>query len=274
MLKIGYQGMPGAYSEIAAIQFFGDETQKIAYNNFRDMISDAHDGKIDYAMLPIENSTTGAITRALDLVKDYEVYMVGETFVKVNHCLIVFEETEFHDLKTIYSHPEALKQCDDFFDQHPNINKVAYLDTAKSVEYILQLGDKSAGALASIRAAEIYGMKILMEDMQDNQNNITRFGVITPREIYEADADMVSVYLVTAHESGSLFEVLQVIHDYKVNMHKLESRPILDKPFSYGFYIDFEGNLNQSKTRELLQELDRKSFFLKLMGNYKKKSVI
>jgi chorismate mutase/prephenate dehydratase len=270
MLKIGYQGIPGAYSEIAAIQYFGYDTEKVPYDNFRDMIKDVHDSKIDYAMLPIENSTTGAITRALDLVKDYDVYMIGEEFVRVNHCLITFNETSFEDIRTIYSHPEALKQCDNFFDDHKEINKVAYLDTAKSVEYIIELKDKTAGALASKRAAEIYDMKILMEDMQDNKNNITRFGVITSKEEYVKDANVVGIYIVTAHESGSLFEALKVISDFKVNMHKIESRPILDKPFNYGFYIDFDGNLNESSTNELIKLLEEKSIYLKIMGNYKK----
>lgn len=268
-MKIGYQGVPGAYSEIAAIKYFGTDNTKVPYDNFRDMIYDVHNELIDYAVLPIENSTTGAITRALDLMKDYNVFIVGEEFVKVNHCLITFKETNFEDIQTIYSHPEALKQCDDFFDSNKTINKVAYLDTAKSVEYIIQLNDKKTGALASRRAAEIYGMKILREDMQDNKLNITRFGIISFKNSYSLDANVVSVFIVTPHKSGSLFESIKVFNDYGVNLLKIESRPIIEKPFNYGFYINFEGNLLNTETMEVLESLKEHCEYIKIIGNYK-----
>ncbi|MBV1756659.1 MAG: prephenate dehydratase [Dethiosulfatibacter sp.] len=274
MLKIGYQGVPGSYSEMGVIQYFGTETTNIPYDNFREMIVDVDLKRIDFALLPIENSTTGAITRSLDLMKDYNVYMIGEEFVNVSHCLITFEGVSFNDVKTIYSHPEALKQCDDFFDRHKQINKVAYLDTAKSVEYIIQLGDKTAGAIASKRAAQLHNMQILAENIQDNKLNITRFAVISNKNIYEIDADTVSIYVVTSHTSGSLFQCIKVISENNVNMLKIESRPIHDKPFSYGFYIDFEGQVKSETTLRVLESLKTHCEYIKIIGNYKKKLAI
>jgi chorismate mutase/prephenate dehydratase len=274
MLKIGYQGVPGSYSEMGVIQYFGTETTNFPYDNFREMIVDVDLKKIDFALLPIENSTTGAITRSLDLMKDYNVYMVGEEFVNVSHCLITFKGVSFNDIETIYSHPEALKQCDDFFDKHKQINKVAYLDTAKSVEYIIQLGDKTAGALASKRAADLYDMQVLKENIQDNKLNITRFAVISNQSSYENDADTVSIYVVTSHTSGSLFQCIKVISENDVNMLKIESRPIHDKPFSYGFYIDFEGKITSESTVKVLEELKNHCEYIKIIGNYKKKLAI
>lgn len=270
MLKVGYQGVPGAYSEIAVVKYFGEDVEGIHYDNFRDMLTDVHNRKLDYAALPIENSTTGAITRALDLMKSYDVYMVGEEYVKVNHCIITFNDTEFDDLKTIYSHPEALKQCEDFFDNNKDINKVAYLDTAKSVEYIKEIGDKTAAALASSRAAKIYGMKILESDIQDNKLNTTRFGIITYKKEYVKDADIVSLYVETKHSAGSLFECIKVFSDYGVNMEKLESRPIQNKPFKYGFYMDIEGNIYDDSTQKVLKDLKKHSEYLRIIGNYKR----
>ena len=274
MLKIGYQGVPGSYSEMGVIQYFGTETTNFPYDNFREMIVDVDLKKIDFALLPIENSTTGAITRSLDLMKDYNVYMVGEEFVNVSHCLITFKGVSFNEIETIYSHPEALKQCDDFFDKHKQINKVAYLDTAKSVEYIIQLGDKTAGALASKRAADLYDMQVLKENIQDNKLNITRFAVISNQSSYENDADTVSIYVVTSHTSGSLFQCIKVISENDVNMLKIESRPIHDKPFSYGFYIDFEGKITSESTVKVLEELKNHCEYIKIIGNYKKKLAI
>lgn len=274
MLKIGYQGVPGSYSEMGVIQYFGTETTNFPYDNFREMIVDVDLKKIDFALLPIENSTTGAITRSLDLMKDYNVYMVGEEFVNVSHCLITFKGVSFNDVETIYSHPEALKQCDDFFDKHKQINKVAYLDTAKSVEYIIQLGNKTAGALASKRAADLYDMQVLKENIQDNKLNITRFAVISNQSSYENDADTVSIYVVTSHTSGSLFQCIKVISENDVNMLKIESRPIHDKPFSYGFYIDFEGKITSESTVKVLEELKNHCEYIKIIGNYKKKLAI
>ncbi len=274
MLKIGYQGVPGSYSEMGVIQYFGTNTMNIPYDNFREMIVDVDLKRIDFALLPIENSTTGAITRSLDLMKDYNVYMTGEEFVNVSHCLITFEGASFNDVKTIYSHPEALKQCDDFFDRHKQINKVAYLDTAKSVEYIIRLGDKTAGALASKRAAQLYNMQILAENIQDNKLNITRFAVISNQNNYSKDADTVSLYVVTSHTSGSLFQCIKVISENDINMLKIESRPIHDKPFSYGFYIDFEGQIKSEITLKVLEKLKNHCEYIKIIGNYKKKTAI
>ncbi|HBH11692.1 MAG TPA: hypothetical protein DDX29_01010 [Clostridiales bacterium] len=274
MLKIGYQGVPGSYSEMGIIQYFGTDTTNIPYDNFREMIVDVEQKSLNFALLPIENSTTGAITRSLDLMKDYNVYMTGEEFVNVSHCLITFEGVLFSELKTIYSHPEALKQCDDFFDHHKQINKVAYLDTAKSVEYIIRLGDKTAGALASKRAAQLYNMQILVENIQDNKLNITRFAVISNQNNYKNDADTVSTYVVTSHTSGSLFECIKVISENNINMVKIESRPIHDKPFSYGFYIDFEGEIRSEITLKVLNELKKHCEYIKIIGNYKKKLAI
>ncbi len=269
MLIIGYQGVPGSYSEIGVIDYFGEDHEYKSYDSFKEMIADLASQKIDYCLLPVENSTTGAITRALDLVKQYPVFMVGECYVKVNHCLITLPGVQFTDIKTVYSHPEALKQCDEFFEKHDHIHKVAYLDTAKSVAHIKSLNDPLIGAIASKRAAQLYNLQILMENMQDNQYNTTRFAVLSHKEIYKAEADAISVYLVTDHISGSLFKVIKVFSDYQVNMLKIESRPIPDKPFNYGFYIDFEGNLRTQVTQEVIEQLEEHCVYLKVMGNYK-----
>ncbi len=268
MKRIGYQGEKGSYSDVAVIRYFDENIDKKSYSNFIDMIEDMNEKKLDYCVLPIENTTTGPITRAVDLLKDYDVNIVGEEYVDVNHCLIGFKGAEFEDIKVVYSHPEALKQCDQFFEKYENIKKVAYLDTAKSVEYIKNTKDKTKGALASYRAAEIHDMKIIKRNMQDNQNNITRFAVISKDVDYDRMADRISIYLVTNHSAGSLYEVVKIFNDKGINMLKLESRPIVGEAFSYGFYVDIEGNLDDKNVIKSLYELGFCCKKHKILGNY------
>jgi len=268
MKKIGYQGEEGSYSDVAVIKYFGEDVAKKSYSNFIEMMEDMNSMKLDYCVLPIENTTTGPITRAVDLLKDYDMQIIGEEYVDVNHCLIGFKNAEFKDIEVVYSHPEALKQCDQFFEKYEDIKKVAYIDTAKSVEYIKTSGDKTKGALASYRAAEIHDMKIIKKNMQDNKNNITRFAVISKNVDYHKRANRVSMYLVTNHSAGSLYEVVKIFNDKGINMLKLESRPIVGESFSYGFYIDVEGNLEDKNITKALYELGFCCKNHKILGNY------
>lgn len=270
MLKVGYQGVPGAYSEMAVLKYFKGEVETIPYKGFKELIMEVERGHLDYGMLPVENSTTGIVAKSTDLIKNYDIYVLGEEYIKVEHNLIVLPDTNLEDIKEVYSHPEALKQCDNFFENNPKIKSIAYIDTAKSVDYIKKEKCNYKGAIASTRAAEIYGLKIIKPNLQDIKHNTTRFLVISNNNEIINDANKISLYLVTSHTPGALFEAIKVFADNKVNMVKIESRPILDKSFEYCFYIDIEGNVNSSKIKKTIKELKEHCNELKILGNYKK----
>ncbi len=268
MVKVGYQGVRGAYSEIAVLKYFKGEADPVSYKGFKELIEAVEKGEVQYGMLPVENSTTGTVTKSVDLLKDYNINIVGEEYVKVEHNLIVLQQTLEEDIKEVYSHPEALKQCDELFETNQQMRPIAYIDTAKSVEYIKKENCKHKAAIASNRAAEIYNLKILKSNIQDNKYNTTRFLVISNSKKVIENGDKISLYLITSHKAGALFEVVKVFANNNINMLKIESRPIQNKPFEYCFYIDTEGNVQNSKTKQFLKELKKQCIELKVLGNY------
>ena len=239
IMKVGYQGVQGAYSDMAVRGYFGGrEYEEVCYSNFLDMFRDVESRSLDYALFPIENTTTGIIARTYDHFQYYKVHAVGEIVVPVRHNLIAFPGTDPEEITEVYSHPEALSQCQVFFDEHPWMKPCAYEDTALSVGYIKSLGDRHKAALASSLSAELYGMEILIGEVQDNDANMTRFLCVTADEEYPDDADKVSIRMVTGHTPGSLYNALGVFASLHINVLKLESRPIAGKAFEYCFYED------------------------------------
>ena len=270
MTKVGYQGNHGTFSEIAALQYFhGQDIAEVGYRNFPLIMQDVENGTLDYAVLPVENTTTGIIARTYDLFQKYAIHIVGEINVPIEEDLIVVPGTKMENIKEVYSHPEALSQCTSFFEAHPNIQEVPYQDTAKSVEYIKQMQNRSKAALGSWRASEYYHMESLQKAVQDSSTNMTRFFVITHEEQTLEDADKISMMLILRHTPGALYNTLGIISKRGVNVLKLESRPIQGKLFEYSFYIDVTGNLKQKDIKEMLYELTQRCVECKVFGNYK-----
>ena len=268
--KVGYQGTNGTFSEIAALQYFeGCDIEQIGYKNFPSILKDVSEGVLDYAVLPVENTTTGIIARTYDLFKDYNIHAVGEINVPIAEDLIVVPGTTIDEVREAYSHPEALSQCQGFFESHPAIKAMAWQDTAKSVEYVKECNDHSKAALGSWRAAEFYGMESLRKHVQDLDTNMTRFLVVTNKELQIKDADKVSMMIVIKSHPGSLYNILGILAKKGINITKLESRPIPGKIFEYLFYIDFEGNLKNRFVKEAMHELQLRCEELIVFGNYK-----
>lgn len=269
-MKVGYQGVKGAFSEGAVKQFFkGDEYEDIGYSDFISIFEDVESGKLDYAMIPVENTTTGIIARTYDHFQNYNVSIVGELVLPIRECLIVNPGTKIEDITEVYSHPEALNQCQGLFVKYPQMTPCAYEDTALSVGYIKENGDKSKAALASELAAEVYGMEVLIPNVQDSDVNMTRFLCLTVTDDYPDDADKVSIRMVTAHKPGALFNALGIFASLGINVLKLESRPIFGRVFEYCFYLDFAGNMNDANVKEALRRLEYDCSELDVFGNYK-----
>ncbi|RPA65426.1 prephenate dehydratase [Aerococcus agrisoli] len=249
MMRIGYQGVPGAYSEAATIAFISEQLQlsyddprlEIAsYDDFPPMVEDLVDNKVDRIVMPIENSTTGLIARTMDLVRYQPVVARYEHYQPVNHVLWGVPGADIHQVTEVYSHPEALTQCKLLFDRYPNMNQVAYIDTAVSAEFIAKEGDPTKAAIASPRAGELYGLQALEPAAYDEAGNMTRFLVFERyNEIdRENQHDILMFYIETPHEPGALAKLLQVLDVYRVNLLGLNARPIPLKPFRYGFFIE------------------------------------
>lgn len=269
-MKVGYQGNHGTYSEIAALTYFeGVEFEQVGFRNFPSLFEALDQKEIDYALIPVENTTTGIISRTYDLFRDYNIYAVGEINVPITEDLVVCPGTTVDEIEEVYSHPEALSQCGRFFAEHPGCRSMAYQDTAAAVAYVRQCNDHKKAALASWRAAEYYGMESLLKSVQDSTRNMTRFLVMSHTESVAEDADKISMMFILRNHSGALYNVLGILAKNGIDIVRLESRPIPDTPFQYMFYIDFKGNIRNREIRNVIHELDVRCEYTKVFGCYK-----
>ncbi len=266
--RVVYQGMPGAYSEEAAVNFFGPDVRSQGLNRFEDCFEALACGETDYAVLPIENSTTGAIRQVYDLLTQYQFYMVGETTVKVEHCLMALPGVKMEEITHVYSHEQGLFQSDRFLDRHPEWVRVPQLDTAGSAKYVSETGDRTKAAICGHRAADIYGLNILVRGVNHNNQNYTRFAVVRTRPELRPGSDKITAVFRLPHQSGSLHEILTIFAVNGLNLVKLESRPVQDRRWEYMFFVEFTGNLTAPGMDAVLRELSQSTNQFRVLGNY------
>ncbi|MBP3520972.1 MAG: bifunctional chorismate mutase/prephenate dehydratase, partial [Oscillospiraceae bacterium] len=241
--RVVYQGEPGCYSEEAAAGFFGEEVVSRGLPWFNDVFAALEKGEADYAMLPIENSSTGSIRQVYDLLSQYDFSLVGEWQVKVEHCLAALPGVKLEDIQTVYSHEQGLMQCDKFLDAHRDWRRVPVLDTAGSAKQVGETRDPAAAAICSRRAARLYGLEELAFPINHNTANVTRFVAVSPKLELRAGRDKISAIFSLPHQSGSLHEILTIFAVQGLNLQKLESRPIPGRGWEYLFFLDFTGDL-------------------------------
>jgi len=266
---IGYQGVTGCYSYQMGLEYFGEEVETLSCRSFRDVFEALAQGKIQYGVLPIENSTSGSINEVYDLLREYEFYIVGEKCLKVEHSLLAVAGAELSDIREVYSHQQGLIQCSRYLNEHPGWTQMSYFDTAGSAEYVAKEDLKSKACIASKKAASVYGLNIISQDIQDNRNNSTRFVIIGKDKLEIEKADKVSIVLSVPHKPGTLYGVLKHFADGNCNLMKLESRPLEGKAWEYFFYIDFSGNVNEESTKGILADIEKESSYFRLLGNYR-----
>lgn len=267
-IKLGFQGLPGSYSEQAMKDFFGEKTQGKNYSSFEDVFVALQDGEIDYGVLPIENSFTGGISEVYDLLCHYGFYITGEQCVQVDHNLLALEGATLDMIRDVYSHPQAFLQCSQFMKQHPEYNPIPYSNTAVSAKKVADSGDLTQAAIGSKKAAIIYGLNLLAAGINNNKQNYTRFIIIGRYARPEQKNNKISIAVAISHEPGSLYTVLSYFAQHGLNMLKIESRPMADKTWEYLFYIDFDGNLQKEEVRQAVEQIKSKSTYFKLLGNY------
>jgi len=266
-VAVAFQGEPGAYTEEAAFRFFGKSTKPHPYENLDEVFDTVEVGEMPFAMVPVENSLEGSITRAYDLLLDSPLMVCGETELRISHCLIGIDGTGLDTIKMVYSHPQALGQCRNFL-KHLNCEMIPASDTAGSVRMIKEEGLTDRAAIASARAAEIYGMKIIAREIEDNPHNFTRFFVLSKEDSPPTGNDKTSIVFSLKHKPGALYDCLREFASRNVNLTKLESRPTRHQPWEYNFYMDFSGHREEENVREALKKLEESSVFLKILGSY------
>ncbi len=266
--RIVYQGTEGAYSQAAMQAYFGKDCNSFHVRTFRDAMYAIEEGAADYAVLPIENSTAGAVAQMYDLLVEFENYIVGETILPITHTLAGLPGTDLGDIRRVYSKAEALMQTSRFLDEHGDWQQISVANTAIAAQKILEDGEKSQAAVCSAYAARIHGLCVLKEGINDDAGNSTRFIVVTNQKVFLKEARKISLCLELPHESGSLYHLLSHFIYNDLNMTKIESRPIEGRSWEYRFFIDFEGNLAEAGVKNAIRGLREESRSLKILGNY------
>ncbi len=267
-VKVVYQGVEGAYAHEASLQYFGDEADCYHVESWRDAMEEVKSGRADYAVLPIENSTAGAVTQVHDLLLEYDNYIVAETEVLVEHALLGLADAKISDITTVYSHPQALMQCEKYLREHREWQQISCENTAVSAKKVCDEGDKTHVAIASVKAAKIHGLKVLKERINQEDANTTRFLIVGRERIYTKEADKISICVEMAHESGTLYNVLSHFSYNGINMTKIESRPIENRQWEYRFIIDIEGKISDGAVNNALRGISEEVSKLVILGNY------
>lgn len=266
--RIAFQGERGAFSEEAAVKLLGEDIQLVPRTTFEALFSSIKDGVAEYILAPIENSLAGSVHRSYDLLISSGLHIHGEVVIPIVHNLIGIPGATFDQITQVSSHPVALAQCERFFASHPNIKRVATDDTAGSVREVMEAGDLTKAGIASKRAATVYGAKILREHLEDHPENYTRFLLLGASAEVAENANKLSLVMYLAHKPGSLCSALNAFARRKLNLLKIESRPIPGTPWSYCFYLDLHASLKDTKTREAIGELKQFTDSVKVLGCY------
>lgn len=267
---VAYQGVPGANSETALIKFFGEDCNRINTTTFAQVVDAVEEGKADYGVLPLENSSTGTIANAYDLLESRDAYIIAEVEVPIDHCLVGLPDAKLEYIRTVYSHEQGYMQCREFFKNYPKMEFQPYHNTAMAAKMIVETDDIDKAAIASKRTTEIYNLKVLAENISTIGGNTTRFAIIAKRGLLSEDLKKISIIftLPDEGESGALSQILSVFADNGLNLVKIESKPSHDGNFEYLFFVDFEGNLLSPTVNSILSEISSHTSYLKVMGNY------
>ncbi len=265
---IGFQGVAGSFSEEALIQYFGEEVSRKPYEEFEDVFLGLKNNEVQYGILPIENSTTGAVNVVYDLLEKYGYYIIGEVYIPIRQHLMGISGASFGGIKEVYSHTQGFEQSTDFLNNHKHFRLIPYHNTAVSAKYVSQIKDNTKAAVASRRAAQIYNLDIIEENIQNKNNNATRFIIMSKDLFADKQANKVSVVFSMDHKAGTLYNLLGAFAENELNLVKIESRPKCDNPWTYYLYADFEGNINNENTKNALEQIQKASAYFRVLGSY------
>lgn len=266
--KVVFQGIIGAYSEAAALGFFGNEVKKFHVDTFKEAILAVQNKEAIFGVLPIENSSAGTVLDVYDLLSEYEISIVGEIVIPISHMLCGIDGATVDDIQRVYSHPQAIMQCSDYLEKHAYMEAIGVANTAVAAREVNEAKDSKRAAICSEEAAKLYCLSILEREINMSKENETRFVILSNQRLYRKDASKLSICFELTHEPGSLYRVLSHVIFNGLNMTKIESRPVKNKPWEYKFFLDFEGNLSDGEVQNALLGIKEESIHLKILGNY------
>ena len=267
-VRVAFQGERGAFSEEAAVTLLGEHVTLVPRPTFESLFAAVGEGAADLALAPVENTLAGSVHRVYDLLLDSTLHIKAEVVIAIRHFLIGLPGSKAEEVKTVESHPVALAQCERFFASRPDIRRVAADDTAGSVAAVLRRGDPSCAAVAGQRAAEIYGGQILREGLEDHRENYTRFALLSPEPSDGSAADKLSLVLKLAHRPGALHHALEPFARRRIDLLKIESRPLRGQPWEYHFYLDLRAPPSGTELAAALEELRERTTSVRVLGHY------
>lgn len=267
MTRVAFQGVAGAYSEEAIRRFFGSEVDGVPCRTLADIFFAVERHDADHGMLPVENAVAGSVTRSYELLMEHDLRIYAEVILRVRHMLLALPGVQLSDLKRVRSHPQALAQCQRYLERH-GLEPDPAFDTAGGARDLAADPEPGSAAIASELAAELYGLEILDRAIEDFPFNYTRFFVLALEDPPRAQRNKTSLVFTTPHRPRSLYECLGEFAKRDVNLTKIESRPRLNQPWQYIFYLDFEGHCQDPKCEAAIMGLLRRSSFVKLLGSY------
>jgi prephenate dehydratase len=268
-----FQGEPGAFSEDACYKYFGKNVKTKPYPDFQMVFEAVEQDKVTHAVVPVENSIEGSVAQVNDLLLDHDLSISGEVIVAVKHCLMVYDDATLESVKEITSHPQALGQCRKFLSNYHGWRVTPAYDTAGSARIVAESKRKDLAAIASKRAASVYGLKILKEDIQSETANFTRFFVLEKNPTPVKGADKTSIVFATKNAPGALHKCLGEFATRGVNLTKLESRPRKNKPWVYVFYADLDCSIDDANCHAAIGGLLKTGAFVKILGSYKRAEI-
>jgi prephenate dehydratase len=270
---VAFQGEPGAYGETAALNYFRNP-KLIPLKSFREVFAAAERGDASSAIVPVENSIEGSVNEVYDLLLETKkLEVTGEVYQRVRHCLVANPGATKKKIKSVHSHPQALAQCRIYLQKN-KMEPVPAYDTAGAAKMIMENGSTDSAAIASKRAAELYGMQVLDEGIEDRKNNYTRFLILSLRgkiaKPRRSTKYKTSLIFSVKHVPGALFGIVGEFAIRKINLTRIESRPTKETPWEYNFYVDFEGHVSEKRISQALKAIRRKTLYLKILGSYRK----
>ena len=267
-VKVVYQGVEGAYSHEATPAYFGEDACCYHVKTWEEAMEDAESGKADYAVIPIENSSAGAVSSNYDLLIRHANVIVAEICIPVHHMLLGLPGSDIRDIRSVYSHPQALLQCSEYLNARPEWRQISVENTAVAAKKIIEDQDRSQAAVASQAAGRLYGLEALASGINHNRANATRFLILSRNRIYSRDARKISLCFELPHKSGTLYNMLGNLIYNGVNMRMIESRPVEGRNWEYRFFVDIEGNLSDPSVENALKAMSEEAANLKVLGNY------
>ncbi|WP_306551563.1 prephenate dehydratase [Daejeonella sp.] len=267
--RVAIQGIRASFHEEAAFKFFGTDIKAIECDSFKQTCEVLKDKKADYVVMAIENSIAGSLLPNYTLLREYNFSIVGEVYLAIQLHLLALPGVKFKDVKYVQSHPIAIRQCSDFFDEYPNLQVIESSDTAACAKKIREENLTDTAAIANLLAAKLYDLQVMERRIESNKKNFTRFLILADKPIGTTEANKASLSFQVGNSVGSLAEVLNIFSEYKINLSKIQSMPVLGKRNEYNFYVDIEWK-NQSDYDSAIRKVLKYTINFTIMGEYQK----